>query len=121
MAKALAKRSFARRLLLKKDEMAERLSQTIKFKTVSYDYTDTKNKADYTQFLKLHTYLEEQFPKVHSTLTKHVVNKYSLIYHWKGTDSLNQRPYLLYAHMDVVPAIKEEWSDDPFSGVVKDG
>lgn len=121
MAKALAKRPFARRLLLKKDEMAERLGHAIRFKTVSYDYTDTENKADYNEFLKLHAYLEEQFPSVHSTLTKHVVNKYSLIYHWKGSDDANQRPYLLYAHMDVVPAITEEWSDDPFSGAVKDG
>jgi acetylornithine deacetylase/succinyl-diaminopimelate desuccinylase-like protein len=30
-------------------------------------------------------------------------------------------PLLLHAHLDVVPAIPEDWSVDPFSGVIKDG
>ena len=32
-----------------------------------------------------------------------------------------RRPLLLLSHMDVVPAEKEQWSFDPFEGVVKDG
>ena len=32
-----------------------------------------------------------------------------------------RKPLLLLNHMDVVPAEKEQWSFDPFEGVVKDG
>jgi len=32
-----------------------------------------------------------------------------------------RRPLLLLNHMDVVPAEKEQWSSDPFEGVVRDG
>lgn len=32
-----------------------------------------------------------------------------------------RRPVLLLAHMDVVPAQREQWTVDPFAGVVQDG
>ena len=121
LAAALASKPFARRLLQRKEELAQRLSGAIRFKTVSYDYEDTENKADYREMQKLHAYLQTQFPLVHSTLQRRVINTHSLVYHWEGSDNENQRPYLLYAHMDVVPAIQEEWSEDPFSGSIKDG
>jgi acetylornithine deacetylase/succinyl-diaminopimelate desuccinylase-like protein len=30
-------------------------------------------------------------------------------------------PLLVHAHLDVVPAAAEEWAEDPFGGVIKDG
>ena len=32
-----------------------------------------------------------------------------------------KRPILLVSHIDVVPAEKERWEFDPFSGIIKDG
>src|SRR5689334_6021067 len=37
-----------------------------------------------------------------------------------GTDG-SRAPLLIHGHLDVVPAEKDEWSVDPFSGEVKDG
>ena len=37
----------------------------------------------------------------------------------KGDGS--KRPVLLLSHIDVVPAEKEQWEADPFSGIIKDG
>lgn len=44
----------------------------------------------------------------------------SVIARWEGTDP-SLPPLLVHGHLDVVPAQAEEWSVDPFSGVVKDG
>lgn len=33
----------------------------------------------------------------------------------------NKKPLLLTSHLDVVPAEKEYWDEDPFSGTIKDG
>lgn len=46
----------------------------------------------------------------------------TLVADWvpEGTDTT--RPHLLlHGHSDVVPAVAEDWSVDPFAGVVKDG
>jgi acetylornithine deacetylase/succinyl-diaminopimelate desuccinylase-like protein len=37
-----------------------------------------------------------------------------------GTDT-SRAPLLIHGHLDVVPADKDEWSVDPFSGEIKDG
>ena len=46
----------------------------------------------------------------------------TLVASWapEGTDT-NLPPLLVHGHLDVVPAVAEEWSVDPFAGVVKDG
>ncbi len=38
----------------------------------------------------------------------------------EGSDS-SRAPLLIHGHLDVVPADKDEWSVDPFSGEIKDG
>jgi acetylornithine deacetylase/succinyl-diaminopimelate desuccinylase-like protein len=37
----------------------------------------------------------------------------------KGTGE--EKALILLHHLDVVPAVKDEWEDDPFAGVIKDG
>ena len=46
----------------------------------------------------------------------------TLVAHWEpeGTD-MTLPPLLVHGHLDVVPAVAEEWSVDPFAGEVKDG
>lgn len=110
-----------KRVMLQADAMAERLAGAIRFKTISYDESDTEHVADVSQMLGLHKFIDEQFPNVRKMLKKTVINKYSLVYHWEGSDA-TQKPYMLYAHTDVVPAPHpEKWSVDPFAGVIKDG
>ena len=98
MADELSKKDFTRRFLKKKNVIAEHLSEALRYKTVSYDYEDAEQEADYREMLKLHKFLEQTYPNVHKTFEKHVVNDYSLIYCWKGTEDDTQRPYLLYAY-----------------------
>ena len=99
---------------------SQHLSGMIKHKTVT---SGTMEGFDEKAFLGLHKYLEKTYPLVHKTLEKQVVNKYSLIYKWKGSGS-EKKPILLMAHQDVVPVEQStlsEWEHEPFSGEVADG
>jgi len=105
----------------KRNVLAQNLSRAIQFKTISFEDSDLENKIDYSQFLGLHEYLKTTFPLVHAAMERTVINQYSLVYKWQGSDEA-QKPYLLTAHMDVVPTPEpEKWSVDPFAGTIKDG
>ncbi len=62
------------------------------------------------------------YPTIHSSpFVKHeIVNNYSLLYSIRGSDP-TLKPYLLCAHLDVVPVEVDKWDVDPFGGVIKDG
>eukprot|EP01133_Synstelium_polycarpum_P001400 gene1400-1616_t len=65
-------------------------------------------------------YLKVAYPLTHKTLERTVVNTYSLLYEWKGSDpSLN--PIIINAHYDVVPVTDQKWLHDPFSGYIENG
>ena len=59
---------------------------------------------------------------VHSSIAikLETINELSLLYHIQGSDP-TLKPYLLLAHLDVVPAEEEHWDVPPFNGTVKDG
>lgn len=99
---------------------ASRLAGALRFQTVSSFETPDQNA---TEFSKLHSYLEQTFPKAHATLQREVVGGHSLLYTWAGSDS-KQPPILLMAHQDVVaisPGTEKSWQVPPFEGVIKDG
>ncbi len=98
---------------------AHKLSRAIRFKTISE--TEEKN-AFASEFTALHTYLEKAFPALHERLERKVLNKYSLLYTWPGSDPA-LKPVLLSAHLDVVPvedASVKEWEQGAFSGLIDD-
>jgi carboxypeptidase PM20D1 len=100
--------------------VAEKLSGAIRFTTIAS--RDDAN-ANAPEFLKLHAYLQERFPKVHASLKREVVGGYSLLYTWAGTDD-KAKPILLMAHQDVVPispGTESKWEVPPFSGEVRGG
>ncbi len=99
------------------DEAAGRLVKAIQFKTI---FNEDPATVDYEPFSKLQGYLEESFPLVYSTLERKVINKYGLLYIWKGSDT-QKKPILLLAHQDVVPAGPDGWKYPPFSGTLADG
>lgn len=95
---------------------AERLAEAIQVETISYDTDDEDNETDYQQFIHLSELFKRNYPLVHKHLDVTVINQYSRIYHWKGKDP-SQKPYMLYAHMDVVPCPEvDQWSVPPFEG-----
>lgn len=97
-----------------------RLAGAVRFRTVSMA---SGAPVDTAAFLGLHDFLAKSFPRVTATTTREVVNKLSLLYTWKGTDT-TLAPVVIMGHMDVVPVPEEnlkEWQHDPFSGDVADG
>src|SRR5580692_4818681 len=62
---------------------AEHLSSAVRFQTISRDLAPD---IDRGEFLRLHAFLKEAFPHVHTTLTREVVNGYALLYAWRGED-----------------------------------
>ena len=99
---------------------ARRLAEAVRFKTVS---PALPGQIDATAFLGLQNFLRSSFPQVHRALNLEVVNDYSLLYSWPGTERA-RKPILLMAHLDVVPAepaAERDWIEPPFSGRISDG
>ena len=89
-----------------------RLSKALQFKTISAE-THPNHARDYNDFI---LWIRENFPLVHQKLEHRIVNNYSLLYEWKGTDA-SLLPGLFVAHYDVVPAEGSgTWVYPPFSG-----
>ncbi len=98
----------------------QRLAESLRFQTTSYqDLT----KFDGEAFHSLHTYLEEVFPNVRTLLKKEIVNDFSLLYTWQGSDA-ELKPILLMAHQDVVPVdpgTRKNWDYPPFEDKIAEG
>ncbi|MEM6580974.1 MAG: M20/M25/M40 family metallo-hydrolase [Pseudomonadota bacterium] len=98
----------------------QRLSEAIQFKTISYQ---DREKINYLPFVAFREYLEQAFPLVFSELDIEVVNGYSLLLRWAGTDAELQ-PVLFTGHYDVVPVeagTAQDWHYPPFSGAIANG
>ena len=99
---------------------AARLAQALPFRTISYQ---DRSQFSRDAFLGLHQYLAKTFPEAHRTLQRELINDYSLLYTWAGTEP-TLPPVLLLGHLDVVPVepgTEKEWTYPPFSGTLADG
>jgi carboxypeptidase PM20D1 len=99
--------------------VAEHLSSAIRCQTVS-----NENHLPAADALhQLHRELERMYPRIHANLQRQMINEFSLLYHWQGSDPA-LKPVLFMAHQDVVPvdpSSLSEWQHPPFSGEVADG
>ncbi|BDZ63610.1 peptidase M20 [Agromyces mangrovi Wang et al. 2018] len=94
----------------------ERLARMIALPTVSAEL-DAVGREPFEAFARL---LEEEYPLVHAHLERERPSEFGLLYRWPGRS--DERPVVLMAHYDVVPARAEDgWTHDPFAGVVADG
>lgn len=97
---------------------AETLAGVVRFKTFS---DKDPEQMDMSVFDMLHAWLEERFPLVHQHLEKEIITGKTLMFRWKGRDTM-QKAIILLAHQDVVPAPNPEaWEHPPFGGVIADG
>ena len=99
---------------------AERLGEAIQFQTVSYQ---DRSQIDLKEFERFHAFLRAAYPRVFAQLEVEVINQYSLLISWPGSDS-SLAPILFTAHMDVVPiesGTESDWEYPPFDGVIADG
>ncbi len=102
------------------NKVAERLSQAVQKKTISH--TDL-SKIDWAPYQSYVDMLVENYPLVHGTAERELVNDYSMIYHIRGRNS-DLKPVLLIGHIDVVPVEKtteDQWEQPAFDGVIADG
>ena len=100
-------------------DVAAALAAAIRFQTVS---NQDPARFDAGQFAGLQAFLAQRYPRVHQTLTREVVNDYSLLYTWSGRGP--GKPIVLLAHLDVVPIDGDTavaWTQSPFSGAIADG
>ncbi|MDD5293157.1 MAG: M20/M25/M40 family metallo-hydrolase, partial [Candidatus Izemoplasmatales bacterium] len=91
---------------------ANGLQRLIRHKTIAF-----KDKPNLHPFTAMQADMESLFPRVHEIMTKTLIPGGSLLFHWKGKSP--EKPLLLMAHQDVVPAQAEMWKYDPFSGTIE--
>ena len=102
------------------DDAIERFAQSLRIATISWQ---DSAKFDSTVFIALQQHLRASFPLVDSLLERKVINKYSLLYTWQGTDA-SLKPALFMAHQDVVPIDPlsiSDWRYPPFEGKIDSG
>ncbi len=97
--------------------VAEHLASAVRCQTVPLDES---GKPDPEAFRQLHQMLKETYPLVHQKLEREVVNGYSLLYAWPGSQP-ELEPVMLMAHQDVVSADPAGWTHPPFEGLITGG
>ena len=103
-----------------KDASIQRLAGAVQIPTVVGDNNpDPLVDPDfYSEFVRLHEYLNETFPLVRQNLELETINGFGLLYTWRGSNP-NLKPILFTSHQDVVPVNNDtidEWKFPPFSG-----
>jgi carboxypeptidase PM20D1 len=99
---------------------AENLAAAVRFPTISHQQ---QGLLDTEAFLGLHQFLRQTYPRVFSQLRVEVINDYSLLIIWDGTDN-SRKPVLFTSHIDVVPVepgTESGWTHPAFAGVIADG
>ena len=98
---------------------AKTLGDAIKFQTISYN--QTYQIAE--EIERIHKFIINKYPHIHSApfINKEIVNNHSIVFRINGTEHTTS-PYMLCAHLDVVPeGDLSKWDCDPFLGeIVKD-
>lgn len=98
-------------------DIMKNFSEAIQIQTVSPE--DLKD-FDSIQFVKFNNFLDSTYPLADALLQHQIINDFSHLYFWQGTDPALE-PVILMGHLDVVPVIDENrtyWKQDPFAGAV---
>lgn len=78
--------------------------------------TDKAADVDFAKFKIFHDYLRSSFPLVHETAEVNLINNWSLVFEFTGSDP-SLKPVLFMAHQDTVPfGDLSSWDLDPLSG-----
>ncbi len=98
------------------DAAAERLAELIRIPTVS---RRDRSEIDEEAFARFRARIAELYPRTHEALEREQLGDGALLYRWRGRTG--EPPLVLMAHYDVVPVEGQDWSRDPFAGLIEDG
>lgn len=98
------------------EQLARKLGALVAFPTVSHK---DASQDDERAFQGLRESLKTLYPNVAARCAMELVAGRGLIYRWQGEKS--DRPSVLMAHYDVVPAQEANWQFPPFCGRVEGG
>lgn len=91
------------------EKAVKRLSEAIQIPTVStVEYSET----NFEPFEQFHKFLQQSYPLIYEKLDTTTVNKYGLVFHWKGKNS-SKKPLLFLSHYDVVPINNYDFANPP--------
>jgi carboxypeptidase PM20D1 len=93
----------------------DHLQKAIQLITISHENDDKFKGQPFIDFLN---FLATAYPLADSLLKPEVINNYSVLYTWEGSNP-STKPIILAAHIDVVPVddpTKNDWRAKPFSG-----
>ncbi len=101
-------------------QTAAHLAQAVQFRTIS-----TQDPADFdpAPFIAFHHWLGETYPNFYARVQTEMVDSYSQMSVWPGSDA-SLAPIVFLAHQDVVPASEAAdsgWQKPPFDGVIDNG
>lgn len=126
------------------DQAIKRFAGGIRIPTISNDIYEETNFKPFDDFK---AYLPKVYPDIYKSMDTLTINKYGLVFHWKGKNK-DLKPILFLSHYDVVPVIgydpqtdiatdtlfqpndnpitrmdsvQLKWDYSPFSGAVADG
>ncbi len=102
------------------ERAARRLSEAIRFKTISHGNPELFDASQFDGFI---AWLAETYPEVVATAPIERINGYTALLRWPGSNP-NAAPILLTGHYDVVPVIpgtEDSWEQPPFAGAIVDG
>ncbi|XP_053102640.1 N-fatty-acyl-amino acid synthase/hydrolase PM20D1 isoform X3 [Hemicordylus capensis] len=102
-----------------RQELKEALKGAIRLQTVSF----SDKEQNTTALAEFEPYIRRVFPELFSApfIQHEVIGEYSHLFTIQGSNPQLQ-PYMLIAHIDVVPATSDGWDiDDPFSAEERDG
>lgn len=95
---------------------AEHLRQMVRLKTVS---NVEESQVDLGEFEKFRALLRTLYPHVYTACEYTEIGRHGMLLKWPGHSA--ERPSVLMAHYDVVPADGDGWDEPPFDAVLKDG
>lgn len=101
-------------LCFNKDKAIENLRELVKCKTVSYRDKSLEDNAEFEKFIKK---LPLLYPNVFEKCEYMELADRALLFKWKGKTS--EKPTVLMAHYDVVPADQSGWEKPPFDAVLE--
>ena len=93
----------------------DRLRVALRFRTVSTLSNPSSHLERPQEMLALHAHLQSSFPLTWRTLKPMIINEFSLLFEWEGSDA-RAAPGLLVSHLDVVPAPEDEGDGDGEEG-----